>query len=122
MLRQEYLTLGLGNVFFQPIISKELINEVNEVLKRPLLHSRIHLHNKNIRSVLGALFNRARNVNQKRIREGLFSDSKDHFLLEIAVSSGAKIIVTGDSGILHHIKYGDILFLTPEQFCKKLGF
>ncbi|MGK5084850.1 hypothetical protein WDW37_16300 [Bdellovibrionota bacterium FG-1] len=50
----------------------------------------------------------------------LFSDSKDHFLLELAVTAKAKTIVTGDSGIVGLIKYGEITFQTPEEFCEEM--
>ncbi|MBF0208363.1 MAG: hypothetical protein HQK53_15910 [Oligoflexia bacterium] len=60
-------------------------------------------------------------ITPKKITTGLFSDSKDHFLLELAVTVKTKIIITGDSGIIVHLKFWEIVFLTPERFCEEMG-
>ncbi len=106
--------------YFVPVISNELISEIKEVLQRPKIKNRLSTHPKNIKLILGRLINQSEKITIKKTVDGLFSDSKDHFLLELAVTADAKIIVTGDSGIIQHMKYGEIFFQTPEQFCKKM--
>jgi len=106
--------------FFIPVLSKELQEEVNVVFGRPKIQKRFTLSKHELHMLLGILFNKAEKVEPKGTSVKLFADSKDHFLLDLAVFSDAKIIVSGDLGILEHLNYAGIAFLTPEKFCKKL--
>lgn len=105
---------------FQPVVSKELLAEVNEVLQRPKIKVRLLKKQSQIRVIMGILVNKAIMIKSKRLDDGLFSDSKDHFLLELAVTAKAKTIVSGDSGIVGLLKYGEIIFQTPEAFCHEM--
>jgi uncharacterized protein len=106
---------------FHPVICKSLQNEINEVFKRPNIAKRIPKSQKELKLILGVLFNKAEKVTPIKIEESLFSDSKDHFILELAVSAGANIIVSGDIGILEHLSYREIEFMNPESFCRRIG-
>lgn len=50
----------------------------------------------------------------------MFSDENSHFLLELAVTTQATIIVTGDNEILKVKKTKGIEMLNPQQVCRKL--
>jgi predicted nucleic acid-binding protein len=52
--------------------------------------------------------------------EIIFSDENDHFLLELAVTAQATIIVTGDKEMLRVKRISGIEILNPQQFCRKL--
>lgn len=101
---------------FQSIISSELKNEINVVLKRNKLLG----FNSKKKALLGTLFNQALHVLPQPMSTKIFEDSNDHFLLELAVTGRALFIVSGDSGILKKKKFKKIEFLSPQQFCQKL--
>ena len=77
---------------FQPVLSKALIAEVNEVLRRPKIKARLTRKLSPLKVVLGILVNKAVQITPKHLDDGLFSDSKDHFLLELAVTAKARAI------------------------------
>jgi predicted nucleic acid-binding protein len=52
------------------------------------------------RALLGTLFNQALMVLPQPISEIVFPDENDHFLLELAATAQATIIVTGDKEML----------------------
>tara|TARA_Y100000590_G_scaffold465971_1_gene639857 strand:+ start:813 stop:1229 length:417 start_codon:yes stop_codon:yes gene_type:complete len=102
---------------FQPVISSELKDEINTVLRRNKL---VHLDGKK-KALLGTLFNQAIHVLPRPISEKIFPDPDDHFLIELAVTAHALFIVSGDKGILNIKKFKKIEFLSPQQFCQKLN-
>ncbi len=59
-------------------------------------------------------------VNPKPIQKIIFPDKNDHFLLELAVTAKASMLITGDQKLLHLEKAESIEILNPSQFCKKL--
>ncbi len=55
----------------------------------------------------------------KTINKIIFPDTKDHFLLELAITAEAIVIVTGDKELLSIKKIKNILIYSPKQFCFK---
>ena len=102
----------------QVAVSQELQQEVNQVLNKPYI-KRILESQKSIKHILGRLFNKALMVFPKPINEIIFPDKTDHFLLELAVTAKAKIIVTGDKKLLDVKKVQTIQILNPKQFCNQ---
>jgi uncharacterized protein len=100
---------------FIPVICKTLQEEVNEVIRRSKIRKQEPSGLKDIRKLLGILFNKAEKIKPKKIDLNLDIDQKDHFLLELAVSAGVKIIVSGDEEILTS-SYKGIAFLSPKDF------
>ena len=100
---------------FQALISEELKQEINEVLRR----SKFISVDKKRRIILGTLFNLALIIKPKKIKKPVFPDEKDHFLYELAVEGEALAIVTGDKGLLKTKRVSGIEVLSPAQFCKK---
>jgi uncharacterized protein len=45
-----------------------------------------------------------------------YRDSKDNFLLELAVSSNANYLITGDKDLLELNPFRNTLILTPAEF------
>ena len=106
---------------FTPVISNELKRELNDVIHRPNIKHILGVKGpRNIRTALGALFNKALPVLPKAIDEIVFQDLDDHFLFELAVTAKANIIVTGDKGLLALKQIRGIEILNPAQFCRKL--
>ena len=98
------------------VVSRELQQEINEVINRDKFVQRIVKK----RGALGKLFNKATMIHPKPLRESLFRDRDDHFLLELAMASSAWGLVTGDKELLTMKKIGKTQILEPEKFCKKL--
>jgi len=106
---------------FTPVISNELKRELNDVIQRPNIKHILGVKGpRNIRTALGALFNKALPVLPKTIDEIVFQDVDDHFLFELAVTAQANIIVTGDKALLASKQIRGIEILNPAQFCRKL--
>ena len=103
---------------FQVAISQELKKELNYVFKKPYI-AEILQNQKSIKSILGRLFNKSLIIVPKPINEITFPDETDHFLLELAVSAKASVIVTGDKKLLSVKKTKGISILNPKQFCLK---
>ncbi|MCZ0932960.1 MAG: putative toxin-antitoxin system toxin component, PIN family [Oligoflexia bacterium] len=101
---------------FQVAMSQELRQELNEVFKKPYI-SRILQDQKSIKPVLGRLLNHSIMVHPKTINTTYFPDETDHFLLELAVTAKAELIVTGDKKLLNVKKAKGVKLLSPKQFC-----
>lgn len=102
---------------FLAIISKELRQEINTVLRR----SKLAPFDKKRRILLGTLFNQALMVLPRKIQKTVFPDENDHFLYELAVTGEASAIVTGDKALLAIKRISSIEIPNPEQFWKKIG-
>ena len=100
------------------VISQELKQELNKVFNKPYIAELLQ-NQKSIKSVLGRLFNKSFVIMPKSIKEVVFSDESDHFLLELAVSAKATVIVTGDKRLLDIKQVKGIQILSPKQFCLK---
>ena len=103
---------------FQVAVSPKLKQELSQVFKKPYIN-KILQKQKSIRPILGKLLNKSLLVSPISINEVVFSDKEDHFLLELAVTAGASIIVTGDKKLLNVKKAENILIYSPKQFCLK---
>jgi uncharacterized protein len=101
---------------FLAVMSTELQQEINTVLNRAKLIKPDKRH----RALLGTLFNQSLMVLPQPIDEIVFPDENDHFLLELAVTAQANLIVTGDKALLNLKKIRGIEILNPQQFCRKL--
>ena len=99
-------------------VSHELKQELNQVFKKPYI-VQVLQNQKPIKSILGRLFNKALMISPKPIDEIIFPDETDHFLLELAVSAKASVIVTGDKKLLSAKKAKGIQILSSKQFCLK---
>ena len=77
------------------------------------------LNQKSIKPILGKLLNKSLIVLPKPIGKVIFPDEKDHFLLELAVTAKAVVIVTGDKKLLNVKKTKGILIYSPKQSCLK---
>jgi len=101
---------------FLAVMSPELRQEIKTVLSR----SKFASQDKKRRMILGTLFNQALMVLPKALSEAVFEDKNDHFLLELAVTAQAAIIVTGDKALLKTKRVKGVEILNPQQFCRKL--
>jgi uncharacterized protein len=101
---------------FMAVMSHELRQEIKTVLAR----SKFVTIDKKRRILLGTLFNSALMVLPQPVSQIAFTDEDDHFLLELAVTAKATIIVTGDKALLKARRVKGVDILSPEEFCRKL--
>ena len=95
--------------------------ELNSVLNRPKVQKALKSKNSSsVRVIIGSLLNQAETVDSKPVPIRSFSDENDHFLLELALSANAAVIVTGDQEILKAKKVRGIENLNWQEFCDKL--
>lgn len=104
---------------FEVIISKKLQEEVNEVFDRLKIKKRPNHSSKDVKKILGVLFNKAEKIKPKRMDINISLDIKDHFLLELAASAKADIIVSGDEELLGCVDYKGTKIMSPKSFCEK---
>lgn len=105
---------------FYPLISFGLQKEIIEVLRRPKIQKRIS-DSDDLEVLLPILFSKAEMVKVKRIQTKAFSDKKDHFLFELALSGQAEVIVTGDGELLQKAKVQEVAIVSPREFCELNG-
>jgi len=97
----------------QLAISEEVVNEIDEVLRRPRLNKYIH-EEERIHFLMellreAQLFRVACTVSDCR-------DPKDNKCLELAITSKASCIVSGDKDLLVLSPFRKIPVLTPSEF------
>jgi len=97
----------------QILLSEPIINELDEVLRRP--HFEKYIHEDERIHFLVALLHDAHIV---RVTETVTDcrDPEDNKYLELAHEADAACIVTGDKDLLDLNPYRDIPVLTPRQF------
>ena len=94
-------------------ISEAVINELDDVLRRPRLNK--YVHEEERLQFLMALLKEAHLVAVNRIVEDC-RDPKDNKYLELALEAGAACILSGDKDLLELHPYHGSPILTPRQF------
>jgi uncharacterized protein len=95
------------------LLSETLVNEINEILQRKKFERYISAEQRE--EFLIALVQSAALI---EIEETISAcrDPKDNHILELAVSGGAQVIVTGDSDLLVLNPFQEIRIITPRDF------
>jgi putative PIN family toxin of toxin-antitoxin system len=101
-------------------LSKTQIREIQVVLKRPSLVRA--LPKGTTREVLTFFiaFRKLTKIYDPKRLTWNFEDRNDHFLLDLAVSSKADFLVTGDKALLALILVGRCSVIAPVDFIKML--
>ena len=95
------------------IISIPVLSELNKVLNRKKFNKYLLENEK--KAFLALLFKEAK-LEDPLAEIHICRDPKDDKYLELAVSGGAKFIVSGDKDLLVLNPFREISILTPEQF------
>lgn len=100
------------------LLSEALVNEINEILQRKKFERYISTEQRE--EFLIALVQSAELI---EVTETIVvcRDPKDNHILELAVSGGAEIIVTGDSDLLVLNPFREIQIVTPRDFLSALS-
>jgi uncharacterized protein len=98
------------------IACPELIDEIRKVLKYPKFKK--VFTQKTINSILDLIIDRA--VFIKPVRQKIKSrDAKDNYLIDLAVASKSKFLITGDKDLLELKKIDKTLVLTMKNFINR---
>ena len=93
-------------------ISEEILNELNQVLKRPKFSFPLEI----IQSIVNELLLISDLIVPSRKIIVIESDPADNMILECAVEANVDYIVTGDSHLLKLGSFENIKIITPAQF------
>jgi putative PIN family toxin of toxin-antitoxin system len=96
--------------------TKEIIEEIKDVLNRPRITKRLKQKDKEFITEtfkqLSIIVNPEIKINQLEV------DPDDNKFLECAVTAKANYIISGDDHLLNLKSFKDILILTPAEFVK----
>ena len=95
------------------VVSEAVVNELDEVLRRPKLNK--YIHEEERIQFLMMLLRESRIVRVNRTVEDC-RDPKDNKYLELALEAGATCIVSGDKDLLVLHPYYGIKIVNPKQF------
>lgn len=95
------------------VVSEEVVNEIDEVLRRPRLNKYIHEEER-----IYFLVDLLREAQLVRVACTVSDcrDPKDNKYLELAITSKASCIVSGDKDLLVLSPFRKIPVLTPSEF------
>ena len=111
-----FLDLGLNGVF-QLILSKALLDELDEKLRR-----KFSVSEEDARFVRVRLENAGLVVEPQVVLNIVSDDPDDNRILECAVDGRADAIVSGDRHLLRLGVYSRIPIMTTRQFLEAVGF
>ena len=109
---------GAGTI--HAAISPQLLQEVLRVLQKPRFSGLLKEHI--FTSADGLLYQMLKNsvlFYPRIIKQQIFSDRTDHFLLELAVAARASTITTGDKGLLRYKRVLGVELKNPKEFCQQ---
>jgi len=107
---------------FQAALSKEVLEEIAEVLNRPVIRRKMRVSAGDIRRFLELLVETSVLVSGSLEVESVISDDPDDdVILATAVASGADIIVSGDRHLLELKSHRGIPVVSPREFLDQLG-
>ena len=104
---------------YQLLYSDTLLNELVEVLGRPRLRTKYQIDDERIRAVLDLVLLRGEPVFPSRKIDAC-RDPDDNAVLEVAVASGADMIVSGDKDLLVLHPFEGIPIVGPAEFLARL--
>lgn len=116
---REILRLAFYKKIF-PQISEPLFLEYEDVMKRDDIKKYIPLSEKEQEELFQAFMSVCRWNKIYYLWRPNLQDEKDNFLIELAIASGAKTIITYNKKDFEHMQLSfDIEIATPEEFIKK---
>ena len=100
-------------------ISPAILEELTEILSRPRLA--VVAAHPDLPTVLSWLHASAHLVFPSITLNVVAEDPDDDRIIECAVESGAKVVITGDEYLASIKSYQGILFLRPAEACERFG-
>ena len=101
------------------LISRAMLDELIEVLNRPLLRRKYRLSEQVLRATIRLIVLRSEFIRPDRQITACRDPSDDKFL-EVAVSGGAQVIVSGDEDRLILNPFDAIPIVPPDRFLAML--
>jgi putative PIN family toxin of toxin-antitoxin system len=109
--QQLILNYCLGNKF-KLLLSPEILKEIKEVLYR----KKFDFIDKEKKDEFIVLLSELTEIMEPNIEINICRDKADNKFIELAVSSNAKIIVSGDEDLLELKEYKDIKIMDANHF------
>lgn len=105
---------------FQVYTSRAQISEIRAVLKKPSLQRALPTGTSQDVLRFFAKFKKLAKVLTPRSMEWDFSDTKDHFLLDLAMDSKANFLITGDKKLQSLLIVDKCSIVSPSEFITRL--
>lgn len=102
---------------FTLVVSKAIINEYFEVLRRP----KFKIEPEEIEDFSALLLTKADYVIPMESFKVVEDDPSDNIFIEAAVAGKAKLIVSGDGHLLNLGSFRDIPIITAKEFLERLN-
>jgi len=99
--------------------SEPLLAELVDVLNRPHIREKYGLDQGDIETVLALILLRGESISPTQ-RIDICRDPKDNIILEVAISAGVDVIVSGDEDLLILSPYERIPVVEPYEFIQML--
>ncbi len=109
----------LGEEKFLPVISVPLVVEYEDVLKRRTMN--FPLTDKDIDEVLNYFCSIAEHRRIHNLWRPFLKDPKDDMVLELAVESGSKLVITYNAKDFQGSEKFGVEIIRPGEFLKRIG-
>jgi len=97
-------------------ISKEILEEIENVIKRP----KFHVENDKIEYIIKSIEDISEKIIPKnKIRKGS-RDIKDNKYIECAIAANADYIISGDIHLLELKQYSNIKIITVKEYLERI--
>ena len=106
---------------FDLVTSPPILEELQEALSRPKIHTRYHLSSEDIRNFLTLLAHAAVFVSGTLSVSAPIRDPYDLRILATAIESQSDYLVTGDKELLHLKQFQSVHIMTQSAFLKIIG-
>ncbi len=108
----------------QLYISRYILDELEEVLKRPKIRLVVGWDNNRIKRYLAGLEEVGILVKHPPVMEIVKEDPTDNNILACAVSAQVDYLITGDNHLIQLRRYEEIKIVSPSEFlmvCRMIG-
>ena len=109
----------LENKQFRNYICKEIIEEIDNVIKRDKFRKRIDLLNLSYDEIISQIIELSDIIEIKNNLQVILDDIEDNKILETAIISKSNYIITGDDHLLNLSYYDGIKIVKCDYFYEK---
>ena len=101
--------------------SAVLLEELEEVLKRPSASKRLTTIDKNAHAVLADYAAAIELVSPTHIPRVILNDPDDDYVIAAALAARADLIVSGDTDLITLSRYGDIIIVNAAEAIERIS-
>lgn len=114
----QILSLWQDN-YFTLVASKQIIDEMIDVLSRPKIQKKYHVSTSQVKKVVSLIEKYAHSIENISVNSIQVRDEKDQHILDLAIVGKADYLVSGDDDLLslaNESKLKKLKIVTPREF------